>query len=159
MDMSGEFRILASRETVWDALNDPEILKNCIPGCQELEKISEHELRAKLMSKVGPVKASFSTTLNLSDIDPPVRYTLSGEGKAAAAGFARGSARIELSEDGAHTILRYSAEVKVGGKLAQVGSRLVGATARKLSAQFFANLEGALASSVVADGTVTSGNG
>lgn len=138
MDIEGEFQIPASRQTVWEALNDPEVLKQCIPGCTELEKLSETELVAKVISKIGPVKATFSAKITLSDLNPPSGYSLSGEGKAAAAGFARANARVELEEAGAETRLRYTAELKVGGKLAQVGSRLIDGTARKLSEEFFA---------------------
>ena len=137
MEITGEFRIPASIEEVWAALNDASILKQCIPGCQELENISDTELTAKMQSKIGPVKTNFATSLTLSEMDPPNSYVISGEGKGGAAGFARGSAKVNLEQDDGETILRYEAEVKIGGKIAQVGSRLIDATARKLAQDFF----------------------
>ena len=137
MEITGEFRIPASIEEVWAALNDASILKQCIPGCQELENITDTELTAKMQSKIGPVKTNFATSLTLSDMDPPNCYVISGEGKGGAAGFARGSAKVNLEQDDGETILRYEAEVKIGGKIAQVGSRLIDATARKLAQDFF----------------------
>ncbi len=137
MEIVGEFRIPAGIETVWAALNDASILKQCIPGCKELEKISDTELTAKMQAKIGPVKTNFVTKLTLSDMDPPNSYVISGEGKGGAAGFARGSAKVDLEQVGDETVLRYAAEVKIGGKIAQVGSRLIGGTARKLSQDFF----------------------
>lgn len=149
MEISGEFRVPASRQVVWDALNDPQVLQACIPGCQMVERHSDTELSAKIVAKVGPVKATFDAKLSLSELNPPTRYVISGESKAAAAGFARGTAEVELGEEADRTVLRYRAEVKVGGKLAQVGSRLIDGTARKLSEAFFANL----ATELGADGT------
>jgi hypothetical protein len=137
--MSGEFRVPAPPQVVWDALNDPRVLQACIPGCQAVTKHSETELDATILAKVGPVKASFEAKLSLSDLRPPAHYVLSGQSKAAA-GFAHGTAEVDLAEDAGDTVLRYRAEVKVGGKLAQVGSRLIDGTARKLSEAFFANL-------------------
>ena len=137
MDITGEFKIPAELEAVWAALNDASILEQCIPGCKELEKLSDTELTAKIQSKIGPVKTTFGTTVTLSELDPPSSYVISGEGKGGAAGFARGSARVNLEQVGAETILRYQAEIKVGGKIAQVGSRLMDATARKLAKDFF----------------------
>ena len=137
MDIRGEFRIPARVETVWAALNDSSILKQCIPGCKELENISDTELTAKMQSKIGPVKTNFVTRLTLSELNPPNSYVISGEGKGGAAGFARGSAKVNLEQEGDETVLRYEAEVKVGGKIAQVGSRLIDGTARKLAQDFF----------------------
>lgn len=137
MDLSGEYRILADRETVWRALNDPEVLKQCIPGCEELEKVSDTEFTAKVTSKVGPVRAKFSGKVTLSELDPPKSYKISGEGQGGAAGFARGGATVSLAEDGDVTVLTYTADAQVGGKLAQIGSRLIAGTARKLADEFF----------------------
>ena len=137
MDMNGEYRIPAARERVWDALNDPEVLGQCIPGCESIEKTSDTEMTAVVTAKVGPVKAKFNGDVTLSDIDPPNGYTLTGEGKGGVAGFARGEAKVKLSEDGDATILTYTVEAKVGGKLAQVGARLVDGTARKMADDFF----------------------
>ena len=137
MDMTGEYRIAAPREKVWEALNDPEILKQSIPGCEELEKTSETELTAKVSTKVGPVSAKFTGKVTLSDINPPQSYKISGEGQGGVAGFAKGGAEVELEEDGDETILRYKATAQVGGKLAQIGSRLIDATAKKMANDFF----------------------
>lgn len=138
MDINGEFRIPKSRDAVWAALNDPDTLAECIPGCDSIERISDTEFAARITAKIGPVKSSFDTTVTLSDLNPPESYTLTGEGKGGVAGFARGSADVRLDEDGAETLLVYSARIQPGGKLAQVGSRLIGGTARKLSDDFFA---------------------
>ncbi|MFT5394730.1 MAG: carbon monoxide dehydrogenase subunit G [Gammaproteobacteria bacterium] len=137
MDITGEYRLAVARETVWEALNDPAVLGECIPGCESIEQLSETQFSAKVVAKVGPVKAGFDTHVTLSDLNPPQSYTLTGEGKGGAAGFARGSAEVTLAEDGADTVLTYSARIQPGGKLAQVGSRLIGGTARKLAEQFF----------------------
>ncbi|MFI4988687.1 MAG: carbon monoxide dehydrogenase subunit G [Alphaproteobacteria bacterium] len=138
MDMSGEYRIAAPRARVWEALNDAEILKQCIPGCQSLERLSATELTAKVVAKVGPVKATFTGAVTLSDLTPPQHYKISGEGKGGAAGFARGGAEVNLEEVGpAETVLRYTAQANVGGKLAQIGSRLIDGMAKKLSDEFF----------------------
>jgi len=137
MEMSGEVRLSASRQEVWDALNDPEVLKASIPGCDELEKLSDTELAAKVTAKVGPVKAKFAGAVTLSNIDPPNGYTISGEGKGGAAGFAKGGADVTLSDDGDGTLLSYNVKASVGGKLAQIGARLIDSTARKMADQFF----------------------
>jgi carbon monoxide dehydrogenase subunit G len=137
MEMSGEYRIPASREKVWAALNDPEVLKSVIPGCQSLEKTSDTQMTATVVSKVGPVKATFKGDVTLSNIRPPEGYTISGEGKGGVAGFAKGGADVTLTEDGSDTILRYQAKAQVGGKLAQVGARLIDATAKQMADQFF----------------------
>jgi carbon monoxide dehydrogenase subunit G len=145
MDMSGEFRIPAPREKVWEALNDPEILKSVIPGCQELTKVSETELTAKVQTRVGPVSATFTGKVTLSDINPPSSYKISGEGQGGVAGFAKGGAEVTLEEDGDETILRYTATAAVGGKLAQIGSRLIDATAKKMAKDFFGAFAEAIA--------------
>jgi carbon monoxide dehydrogenase subunit G len=137
MDMSGEYRIPAPRQRVWEALNDPEILKASIPGCEELNRLSDRDLEAKVRAKVGPVSATFNGKVTLSDLNPPESYRIAGEGKGGAAGFAKGGADVALAEDGTETILRYNAKADVGGKLAQIGSRLVQGTARKMADDFF----------------------
>lgn len=137
MDISGEFTIPATRERVWAALNDPQVLKRCIPGCDELEQTAEGQFEAKMSAKIGPVKARFDTAIELTDVNPPVSYTISGQGKGGPAGFGKGSADVQLEEQGEQTILRYTAQLQVGGKLAQIGSRLVGGTARKIANDFF----------------------
>jgi len=137
MDMKGEYRIEAPRQQVWDALNDPEILKQSIPGCEEIVKTSDTEMTAKVTAKVGPVKAKFQGQVTLSDINPPESYTISGEGKGGAAGFAKGGAKVALAEDGEATILTYEVNANVGGKLAQIGSRLIDGTAKKMANDFF----------------------
>jgi carbon monoxide dehydrogenase subunit G len=139
MEMSGEYRIPAPRDVVWRALNDPLILKECIPGCQSLEKVSDTEMTAKVQAKVGPVKAVFTGNVTLSNVNPPQGYTITGEGKGGVAGFARGGADIALAEEGDDTILRYAAKAQVGGKLAQIGARLVDATAKQIADEFFGN--------------------
>lgn len=140
MKMNGEFRVPTDRETVWRALNDPEVLKQCLPGCQEIEKTSETEMTATLTIRVGPVKATFAGGVTLSDIDPPNGYTLAGQGQGGTAGFASGEAKVQLIEDGDGTVVRYECDAKVGGKLAQIGSRLIDSTAKKLAKQFFDSL-------------------
>ncbi len=137
MDLSGEYKIPARRESVWQALNDPAVLQQCILGCEELEKISDIEFTAKVTAKVGPVKAKFSGKVALSNIDEPNGYTISGEGQGGVAGFAKGSSDIKLAEDGDGTILTYEAKADVGGKLASVGSRLVSGVAKKTADDFF----------------------
>ena len=137
MEMTGERRIPASRQAVWDALNDPEILKQCIAGCEELEKTSDTEFSARVTSRVGPVTAKFTGKVELSDVDPPNGYTISGEGQGGVAGFAKGGAKVSLADDGDGTLLTYEANGTVGGKLAQIGSRLIDSTARKMADDFF----------------------
>ncbi len=137
MEMTGEYRIDAPREAVWTALNDPDILKLAIPGCEEVTKESDTAFAAKVTAKVGPVKAKFSGQVTLSDIDPPNGYTISGEGQGGPAGFAKGGAKVSLIKDGDGTILRYTVTATVGGKLAQIGSRLVDGVAKKMADQFF----------------------
>ena len=140
MKMNGEIRVPTDRETVWRALNDPEVLKECLPGCQEIEKTSDTEMTATLVIKVGPVKATFAGGVTLSDLDPPNGYTISGQGQGGAAGFASGEAKVRLVADGGETVVQYDVDAKVGGKLAQIGSRLIDSTAKKLSKQFFDSL-------------------
>lgn len=139
MDMTGEQRIAAPRQTVWEALNDAEALKASIPGCEEVEKKSDTEFSAKVRIAVGPVKARFTGEVTLSDIDAPNGYTLSGQGSGGSAGFGKGEAKVTLAEDGGETVISYTAHATVGGKLAQIGQRLIDATARKMAGQFFEN--------------------
>ena len=137
MELNDEVVINAPRDEVYVALNDPEILKECIPGCEELIQHSDTELEAKVVLKVGPVKARFRGNVQLDKTGAPGAFSLSGEGSGGTAGFAKGGADVTLEEDGGKTILRYAARVDVGGKLAQLGSRLIQSTAKKLSAKFF----------------------
>jgi carbon monoxide dehydrogenase subunit G len=144
MDLTGEERIAASRDTVWRALNDPEILRACIPGCESLEKISDTELEATVGVKMGPVKARFSGKVELTNLNPPSSYTISGEGKGGVAGFAKGGADVTLTEEGAETVLAYKVNADVGGKIAQLGSRLIASTSKKIATQFFENFNAAV---------------
>ena len=137
MRMEGEQQIAATPEAVFAALNDAEILQRCIPGCESLEKKSDTEMSAKVTLKIGPVKASFKGDVTLSNIVPPKGYVIRGEGSGGAAGFAKGSAEVALEEKDKGTLLKYVVDAQVGGKLAQVGSRLVDSTAKKLAGQFF----------------------
>jgi len=151
MQMSGEYRIPAPRQAVWDALNDPEILKQCIPGCEELVRNGENGFNAKVVAKVGPVRAKFGGTVELSDIDPPNGYTISGQGQGGAAGFAKGGAAVKLAEDGEDTVLSYTVDASVGGKLAQIGSRLIDATSKKMADDFFSRLAEVVAGPAAAE--------
>lgn len=137
MEVKGEYRIASTREQVWAALNDPEMLKACIPGCESLTKISDTEFAASVMASIGPVRARFNTNLKLENVRAPESYTLVGSSKGGVAGFGRGTADVTLSEIDGGTLLNYVAEFKVGGKLAQVGSRLVLAATKKTADDFF----------------------
>jgi carbon monoxide dehydrogenase subunit G len=137
MEIKGEYKIPASREKVFAALNDPAVLQACIPGCESLEKVSDTEMKAKVRMRIGPVSASFSGKVTLSDIDPPNGYKISGEGQGGAAGFAKGGAIVNLREEAGDTVLTYSVDAQVGGKIAQVGARLIDGTAKKLADEFF----------------------
>jgi len=137
MDMTGSQRIEATREVVYAALNDVDILRQCIPGCETVEKTSDTEMTAKVTLKIGPVKASFSGKVTLSDLDPPNGYTITGEGSGGAAGFAKGGAKVSLEADGEATVLHYTVSAQIGGKLAQLGGRLIDATSKKLAGDFF----------------------
>jgi carbon monoxide dehydrogenase subunit G len=145
MNLSGEHRIEAPRQAVWAALNNPEILKQAVPGCETIEKTSDTEFTATVKAKVGPVSARFAGVVRLSDLDPPNGYTITGEGKGGAAGFAKGGAKVRLSDDNGATMLHYEVEAQVGGKLAQIGGRLIDGTARKLAGEFFDNFAAAVA--------------
>jgi carbon monoxide dehydrogenase subunit G len=137
MDMTGERRIPAPRGKVWDALNDPAILKASIPGCDSLEKTSDHEMKASASVKIGPISARFAGRVELSDIDPPNGYTISGEGQGGVAGFAKGGAKVALADDGPATLLTYNVNAQVGGKIAQLGARLIDASAKQMADAFF----------------------
>lgn len=152
MDMTGEYRIAASRDKVWAALNDPDILKAALPGCEAFERQADDSFAATVVAKVGPVKAKFNGNVTLSDIKAPEGYTISGEGKGGAAGFAKGGAEVKLAEDGpGATILTYTAKADVGGKLAQLGSRLIDGTAKKMADEFFDNFRNQLAPPAAAE--------
>ena len=142
MEMSGEYKIPASREQVWEALNDPEKLKEAIPGCESINKLSDTEMEAVATAKIGPVKAKFKGKVNLEDLDPPNGYTIRGEGSGGAAGFAKGLAKVKLTEEDGGTLLAYEVDAQVGGKLAQVGQRLVDSAAKKMSDDFFSSFSG-----------------
>lgn len=140
MNMSGQERIEAPVETVWRALNDAEVLRLCIPGCEKLEQQSDTQMTATVVLRIGPIKATFEGRVELSNLNPPHSYTISGEGKGGIAGFAKGGADVSLAADGpAATILSYAVKADVGGKIAQLGARLIDSTAKKLATQFFSN--------------------
>ncbi|HYG87713.1 MAG TPA: carbon monoxide dehydrogenase subunit G [Azospirillum sp.] len=159
MDMTGTHRIEAPRERVWAALNDADVLRQCIPGCEEVQKLSDTEFTAKVQAKVGPVSARFNGKVILSDLDPPNGYTIAGEGSGGAAGFGKGGAIVRLTEDDGATVLTYEAHAQVGGKLAQIGSRLVDGTARKMADDFFTRFSalvgGGVPAAEAADATAT----
>jgi len=138
MNMSGEQRIAASRQRVWEALNDPDVLKQCIPGCQTLEKEADDRLRATVEVKIGPIGARFNGAVTLTDLDPPNGYTIVGEGQGGTVGFAKGGAKVRLADDGAGgTLLSYNVDAQVGGRLAQLGGPIIDATAKQLAGKFF----------------------
>ncbi len=138
MDMSGERRIAASRQKVWEALNNPDVLKASIPGCESMEKISDTELKATAAIKIGPISARFSGKVQLTDLDPPNGYNIGGEGQGGVAGFAKGGASVRLTDaEGGGTLLSYDVKAQVGGKIAQLVARLIDATAKQMADQFF----------------------
>jgi uncharacterized protein len=137
MEITGEYRIPAGQQRVWDALNDPAVLKSCIAGCQQLERIADNEFSAIVATKVGPITATFRGSVNLLELDAPNGYTLVGQGQGGAAGFARMKARVGLKPEAGDTVLSYAAQAEIGGKLASVGSRLVQSVARKNADDFF----------------------
>ena len=141
MELQDEITIPISRDKVYEALNDVAVLKACIPGCEELEREGENDLVAKVTLKVGPVKAKFGGRVTLDPSKAPGAFSLSGEGDGGIAGFAKGGADVELVEDGQQTVLRYTAKAEIGGKLAQLGGRLITSTAKKLSKMFFEKFE------------------
>jgi carbon monoxide dehydrogenase subunit G len=138
VEQSGEYRIAAARSNVWEGLNDPDVLARCIDGCLSMQRTSDEQFDAAVKAKIGPVSATFQAQLKLSELQPPASYTLTANAKGGAAGFGKGSARVSLDEDGDATLLRYTVNANVGGKLAQVGSRLIDAAARKMADDFFA---------------------
>jgi uncharacterized protein len=137
MDMTGERRIPAPRLKVWNALNDADVLKACIPGCESLEKTSDTDMKATASVKIGPIAARFSGKVQLLDLDPPNGYRIEGEGQGGVAGFAKGGAAVRLAEDGDFTVLTYDVKAQVGGKIAQLGARLIDATAKQMADAFF----------------------
>jgi carbon monoxide dehydrogenase subunit G len=138
MQMADSQRMPVSREKVWAALNDPAVLRQCIPGCQNLDMTSPTEMTATVVVKIGPVKATFGGKVTLSDLDPPNSYRITGEGAGGVAGFAKGGAAVRLEAEGANaTILHYNVDAQIGGKLAQLGARLIDSTAKKLAREFF----------------------
>jgi carbon monoxide dehydrogenase subunit G len=145
MTMTGEVQLAAPREVVWGKLNDAAVLKQCIPGCEELNKTSDTEFQAVATIKVGPVKAKFKGSVQLTDLDPPNGYKISGAGEGGVAGFAKGAATVKLSDKDGGTLLSYNVESQIGGKLAQLGQRLVQGTAKKLADDFFAKFAAAVA--------------
>jgi carbon monoxide dehydrogenase subunit G len=137
MDMTGERRIPAPRQTVWNALNDTQVLKACIPGCESLEKLDNGDLKAAAAVKIGPISARFAGKVQLLDLDPPTSYRIAGEGQGGVAGFAKGGATVRLADDGAFTVLSYDVKAQVGGKIAQLGARLIDASAKQMADAFF----------------------
>jgi carbon monoxide dehydrogenase subunit G len=138
MEMTGERRIPAPRQAVWDALNDTEALRAAIPGCETLERTGENELSARVAVKLGPMAAKFTGKVQLTNVNPPVSYTIGGEGNGGAMGFAKGGADVSLAEAGPNeTVLTYSVKAQVGGKIAQLGARLIDSTAKQMADQFF----------------------
>lgn len=139
MEMQSEQRIPAPQDTVWAALNNTEILQAAMPGCESFEEVGDNQYSARVTTKVGPVKARFNFNVSLTEINAPTSYVINGEGQGGAAGFAKGSAAVSLASDGSDTILHYQVQANVGGKLAQLGSRLIDGTAKKLADEFFTN--------------------
>ena len=139
MEMSGEQLVPASQQQTWNALNDPDMLRQCVPGCESIEPLSENQYEVLMVARIGPVSAKFKGKLSLSDMKPPHSYSIAFEGQGGAAGFAKGGAQVRLSEKENHTLLAYDVKASVGGKLAQIGSRLVDAAAKKVADDFFRN--------------------
>jgi carbon monoxide dehydrogenase subunit G len=154
MTMNGQVQLPASREVVWAKLNDPEVLITCIPGGEQLEKVSDSEFRAIATVKVGPVKARWKGKVKLSDLDPPNSYRIVGEGDGGVAGFARGGAKVSLSDKDGGTLLSYDVEAQIGGKLAQLGQRLINSAAKKTADDFFSKFSTAVGSGAVASSGV-----
>jgi len=144
MTMTGEIQLPASRETVWQKLNDPEVLKATIPGCESLEKTSDTGFQAVAVTKIGPVKARWKGKVTLTDLDPPNGYKIVGEGEGGVAGFAKGAADVKLSDKDGGTLLTYNVEAQIGGKLAQLGQRLINGAAKKMADEFFQKFAGAV---------------
>jgi uncharacterized protein len=144
MTMSGECQLAVPREVVWEKLNDAATLKACIPGCEELDKTSDTEFQAVATTKIGPVKAKFKGKVTLSDLDPPNGYKISGQGDGGVAGFAKGAATVKLEPKDGGTLLTYAVEAQIGGKLAQLGQRLINGAAKKIADDFFKNFAAAV---------------
>src|SRR6201991_492844 len=147
MTMSGEVQLPASREAVWAKLNDPAVLKSCIPGCEQLDMLSPTEFQATATVKVGPVKARWKGKVKLLDLDPPNSYRITGEGEGGVAGFAKGTAKVSLADKDGGTLLTYDVEAQIGGKLAQLGQRLINSAAKKTADDFFVKFAAAVAQS------------
>ncbi|MCK8786932.1 carbon monoxide dehydrogenase subunit G [Roseomonas sp. NAR14] len=138
MEMTGERRIPAPRQRVWDALNDPEVLRASIPGCESVERVGDDQFQAKVALKIGPMSAKFGGKVRLENLQPPERYSIVGEGNGGAMGFAKGGSDVVLTEDGPDaTLLAYTVKAQVGGKIAQLGARLIDSTAKSMADQFF----------------------
>ncbi|MBV2142415.1 carbon monoxide dehydrogenase subunit G [Falsochrobactrum sp. TDYN1] len=152
MDLTGEERIAAPRQAVWDALNNIETLKACIPGCEDLERISDTEIRAALKVKLGVINVRFHGILELSNMNPPLSYTISGKGEGSIAGFAHGATDVKLDEAEGETILSYAIRGDAGGRIAQLGTKLLGSVARRIADRFFANIALAASSAAIAAG-------
>ena len=144
MEITGEQLIAQPQQTVWDALNDPAILKQCIPGCDSVEKVSDTEYNMAMVAAIGPVKAKFSGKLTLTDVAAPTTYTLNFEGTGGVAGFGKGNCHVQLAQEAEGTRLTYNAHAAVGGKIAQIGSRLISGAAKKIADQFFVRFHAAL---------------
>jgi carbon monoxide dehydrogenase subunit G len=140
VEQTGEYRVAVSRDVVWQALNDPDVLARCLEGCESMERLADDRFDARLRAKVGPVRAAFRVALTLEDVVPPERYAIQADAKGGAAGFARGQADVRLTETDDGTTLSYRVTATVGGKLAQVGNRLIDGTARKMADEFFGAL-------------------
>jgi carbon monoxide dehydrogenase subunit G len=157
MEFNGRYTIPASREAVWKGLNDPDVLKACIPGCEEIEKTTPTDFLATATLKIGPVKARFKGKVTLSELDPPSRCVLTGEGQGGMAGFAKGGAEVNLTPDGAGTLLTYKANASVGGKLAQIGQRLIDGAAKQIADDFFARFAAVVGQNAAIDGALAAG--
>ncbi len=139
MEMQGEYRISADRKTVWDALNEPEVLKDCLAGCESFDRISDTDFKATITTRVGPIRTRFSCSIELSDIDPPNSYTLSGRGDGGVSGYAKGSVKVLLTDSEGATVLNYVVDASLRGKIGQMGSRVVGSVSRSMADEFFRN--------------------
>ena len=153
MNMTGEVQLPASRETVWAMLNEPAVLRGCIPGCESLDKDSDNEFRAVATIKIGPVKARWKGKVRFSNLDPPNSYSISGEGEGGVAGFAKGGAKVSLANKDGGTLLSYNVEAQIGGKLAQLGQRLINSVAKKTADDFFENFAAAVRPKVAVEST------
>jgi carbon monoxide dehydrogenase subunit G len=155
MTMTGDIQLHANREAVWAKLNDPAVLKSCIPGCEQLDMVSDSEFQAVATAKVGPVKTRWKGKVRLSDFDPPNSYRISGEGDGGVAGFAKGAAKVSLADNDGGTLLSYNVESQIGGKLAQLGQRLINSAAKKTADDFFEKFRAAVATDSTATSTQT----